>query len=154
MCRFSGKTDNFHFFGPNLPRNGFSGRNFENLSLDLESAPLRYHVCQFSIKMENFKFGEIASLRWGCCRELGGGWNELGGGGWSWVEVEINWVELDGASWRWVHGLVIPCETRFYFHVHENNLKKQPPEVYCKKKVFLKISRISQENAYVRISFQ
>ena len=41
------------------------------------------------------KFGEIAQLRsifwfkycWGCCRELGGGWNELGGGGWSWVEV-------------------------------------------------------------------
>ena len=41
------------------------------------------------------KFGEIAQLRtifwfkycWGCCRELGGGWNELGGGGWSWVEA-------------------------------------------------------------------
>ena len=41
------------------------------------------------------KFGEIAQLRatfwfnycWGRCRELGGGWNELGGGGWSWVEV-------------------------------------------------------------------
>ena len=33
--------------------------------------------------------------------ELGGGLNELGGGGWSWVEV-------DGAGWSWVHGLVIP----------------------------------------------
>ena len=41
------------------------------------------------------KFGEIAQLRvifwfeycWGCCRELGGGWNELGGGGWNWVEL-------------------------------------------------------------------
>ena len=41
------------------------------------------------------KFGEIAQLRaifwfkycWGCCRELGEGWNKLGGGGWSWVEV-------------------------------------------------------------------
>ena len=48
------------------------------------------------------KFGEIAQLRaifwfkyyWGCCRELGGGWNRLGGGwdvlggcGWSWVEL-------------------------------------------------------------------
>ena len=41
------------------------------------------------------KFGEIAQLRaiswfkycWGCCRELGGGWNKLGGGRWSWVEV-------------------------------------------------------------------
>ena len=42
----------------------------------------------------------------------------LGGGGWSWVEVEINWVEVDGLGWswvevdgtrwRWVHGLAIP----------------------------------------------
>ena len=44
------------------------------------------------------KFGEIAQLRaifwfkycWGWCRELGGGWNELGGGIWSWVEVEMS----------------------------------------------------------------
>ena len=33
--------------------------------------------------------------------ELGGGWNELGEGVWSWVEV-------DGAGWSWVDGLVIP----------------------------------------------
>ena len=33
--------------------------------------------------------------------ELGGGTNELGGAGWSWVKV-------DGAGWSWVHGLVIP----------------------------------------------
>ena len=52
------------------------------------------------------KFGKIAQLRaivwfkycWGCCRELGGGWNELGGGGWNWVEVEICWVAADGAG--------------------------------------------------------
>ena len=55
------------------------------------------------------KFREIAQLRaifWSkyCgwyCRELDGGWNELGGGG-------LSWVEVDGAAWRWVHGLVIP----------------------------------------------
>ena len=41
------------------------------------------------------KFREIAQLRaifmfgycWGCCRELHGGWNDLGGGGWRWMEV-------------------------------------------------------------------
>ena len=52
------------------------------------------------------KFGEIAQLRaifWfeyclGCCRKLGGGWNELGEGGWSWLELEMSWVELDGAG--------------------------------------------------------
>ena len=44
--------------------------------------------------------------------------NELGGGGWSWMEVEMgwmgvdgarwSWVEVDGAGWSWMHGLVIP----------------------------------------------
>ena len=46
---------------------------------------------------------KIAQLRaifwlkncWGCCIELGAGWNELGGVGWSWVEV-------DGGGWSWV----------------------------------------------------
>ena len=58
--------DNFDFFGPNLPKNGFLGRNFKNLSPDLESACPRYHACQFSGKWTtlNFppRFGEIAQL--------------------------------------------------------------------------------------------
>ena len=82
------------------------------------------------------KFGEIAQLRaifwfkycWGCCRELGGGWNELGGGGWSWVEVEMRWVEVDGAGWTWVHGLVIPVKNR-----HHDKAAWQPcsQNLYC-----------------------
>ena len=133
VYQFLDKTDNFEFLGPNLPKNGFWGRNFKNLSLDSESASLRCYVHQFSdkfaqkwilgsefqksksgfgISTSNIpcvpifsqngqllifrpKFGEIAELRaifcfkycWGCCRELVGGWNELGGGGWSWVEL-------------------------------------------------------------------
>ena len=63
------------------------------------------------------KFGEITQLRpifwieycWGCCRELGGGWNELGGSGWNWVEVEIYWVAADGAGWRWMELSVAGC---------------------------------------------
>ena len=31
-------------------------------------------------------------------------------------------------------------------------LQKQPPEVFCKKKVLLKISQISQENTTVGVS--
>ena len=50
MCQFSGKTDNFEFLVPNLPE-----RNFKTLSPDSESAPPRYHVCEFSIKMDSFK---------------------------------------------------------------------------------------------------
>ena len=49
------------------------------------------------------KFWEIAQLRaifwfnycWRCCKELGGG-------GWSWVEVEMRWVEVDRTGWSWV----------------------------------------------------
>ena len=56
MCQFSNKTDNFDFLGSNLPKNGFWGWNFKNLSLDSEPVPPRYHVSQFSVKMDNFEF--------------------------------------------------------------------------------------------------
>ena len=48
--------DNFDFFGPKLPKNGFWGQNFKNLSPDSESALLRYHVYQFSVKTDIFSF--------------------------------------------------------------------------------------------------
>ena len=67
------------------------------------------------------KFGKITQLRaiiWfeycgGCCRELSGGWNELGGGGWSWLEVgaqfsntrklnEKNEHEIDKQERYWI----------------------------------------------------
>ena len=54
MWQFSGKRDKFDFFGTNLPKNKFWGQNFENLSLDLESAPPIYHV--YSGKTNNFEF--------------------------------------------------------------------------------------------------
>ena len=50
------KTDNFDFFGPILPNNEFWGRNFKNLSPDSDSALLRYHVYQFSVKTDNLDF--------------------------------------------------------------------------------------------------
>ena len=56
MCQFSDKTNNIDFLGPNLPKNGFWGCNFKNLSLDWESAPPKYHVSQFSVKMNNFEY--------------------------------------------------------------------------------------------------
>ena len=40
----------------NLPKNKFSGRNFENLSPYSESAPPRYHVCQFLDTTDSFGF--------------------------------------------------------------------------------------------------
>ena len=48
--------DNFDFLRLNLPKNEFWGRNFETLSLDLESASLRYYVHQFSEKSDKSEF--------------------------------------------------------------------------------------------------
>ena len=51
--------DKFEFFNPNLPKNKFWGRNFKNLRADSISAPPRGHVCQFSVKIDNFKFFDL-----------------------------------------------------------------------------------------------
>ena len=53
MCQFSSKTNNFDFLGPNLPKNGFCGRNFKNLSLGSES---EYDECPVLVKIDNFGF--------------------------------------------------------------------------------------------------
>ena len=65
MCQFSRKTNNFHFFDPNLPKNEPWGQNFQNLSPDLESASPSSLTSQFSVNIDNFEFldlnlGEIA----------------------------------------------------------------------------------------------
>ena len=39
-----------------MPKNGFWGWNFKTLGPDSESALPRYHVYQFSVKMDNFDF--------------------------------------------------------------------------------------------------
>ena len=56
MYQFSDKKDNFDFLGTNLPKNGFWGQNFKNISLDSESASLRYYEYQFSDIRDNLKF--------------------------------------------------------------------------------------------------
>ena len=101
MCQFSGKTNNFDFLDPNLTKNEFWGRNFKNLTLDSESVPPRYHVCQFSIKVE-LNLGKLPNY----VQYFGS--NIVEGVAESWVEAEMSWVEVDGAGWRWVHGLIIP----------------------------------------------
>ena len=99
MCQFSGKTKNFDFFGTNWPKNGLLGGNFKNLSPDSESAPPRYHVRQFSVKINNFEFfgiylGKLPNYVWYFSS------NNVEG-------VAESWMEVDGAGWRWVQGLVI-----------------------------------------------
>ena len=55
MCQCSGNTDNFDFFGPNLPKNKFWGPNFKKKSLGLKSIPPSSLMCQFSVKINNFE---------------------------------------------------------------------------------------------------
>ena len=50
------KNENFWLIRPKLAKNESWDRNFENLSVILESAPQRYYVCQFLDKMDSFVF--------------------------------------------------------------------------------------------------
>ena len=85
------KTDNFNFLEPNLPKDGFWGKNFKNLNLDSESAHTKYHVNQFSVKMDNFEFfglnlGKLPNYE----RYFGS--NIVEGVAESWVEAEMSWL--------------------------------------------------------------
>ena len=99
VYQFSGKTDNFEFLGPDLLNLIFGvgiSKIKSGFGINTSNIPC---VSVFSqngqLLIFRSTFWEIAQSRaifwfkycWGCCRELGGGWNELDGGGWSWVEV-------------------------------------------------------------------
>ena len=99
----SGKTDNFDFFGPNSPKDGFWGRNFEKLNPDAESAPPRYHVCQFSGKTDNFETFCLNLGKFPNYVRYFGSYN-FEGVAESCVQAEMSLVEVVGAGWRlkWV----------------------------------------------------
>ena len=91
---FFGKTDNFDFFSPNLPKNEFWGENFKNLSPDLETAPRTYHVCQFLVKAESVEFFGLNLGKLPNCMRYFRSNNVEG--------VAESWVELGRAEWRWM----------------------------------------------------
>ena len=69
--------------------------------MDLESAPPPCHVYQFSVKMDNFKFfgRNLGKLPY-YVRYFGS--NNVEGVAESWVEAEMSWVEVGGAGWSWI----------------------------------------------------
>ena len=96
MYQFSGKTNHFDLVGPNLPKNEFWYQNFKNLSSDSELTPPRYHVCRFSVKIDNFGFfglnlGKLPNY----VRYFGS--NNVEGVAKSWVESEMSCVEVNRA---------------------------------------------------------
>ena len=57
MCaNFQAKRTSLTFLVQIFPKMGSWGRNFKNLNLHSKSAPSIYHDCQFSVKMDSFKF--------------------------------------------------------------------------------------------------
>ena len=60
MCAdFQTKQTTLIFWAQICPKINFGDRNFKNLRLDSESAPLRYRVSQFSFKMDKFEFFDL-----------------------------------------------------------------------------------------------
>ena len=87
-------------FGPKFAQKWILGSKFQKSksgfginTSNIPCVPIFSQNGQFLIFRP--KFGEIAQLRaifwfkycWECCRDLGGSWNKLDEGGWSWVEV-------------------------------------------------------------------
>ena len=90
MYQFSDKMDSFKYLGPNLPENGFCHRNFKNLIMNSKSTPPLYHVCQFSVKMDNIWFFDL---------DLGKLPNYVQYFGSNIVEgVAEGWVDVDGGG--------------------------------------------------------
>ena len=56
VCKFSGKTNNFDFFSPNLPKNESRVGDSKNYCWNKNRHFSIYHVCQFLVKMNNFEF--------------------------------------------------------------------------------------------------
>ena len=50
--QFSNKTNKSEFLGPNLPKNWWWS-DFKNLIVGSDLKPPLYHMCQFSVKMDN-----------------------------------------------------------------------------------------------------
>ena len=70
-----------------------------SLSLDLESTPPIYHMCQFLVKIVNFYFfalnlGKLPNYVQHFGSKIVDGVAE------SWGEAEMSWLEVDGAGWK------------------------------------------------------
>ena len=82
-----------------MPKTGFWHQHFKNLSLGWESAPRRYHVSEFHVKMVKL---ETFSLNLGKLPNYVQyfGWNIVEGVAESWMEAEMSCVKIDEAGWR------------------------------------------------------
>ena len=76
---------------------------------------------------------------------------------WEWLLLHFSEhfsdYNLHETNFWWNKNGHLLCERLVKSVKIEQKCQKQPPEVFCEKKVFLRIPQISQENTYVRVSF-
>ena len=71
----------------------------QNWILGSEFGIPRYHVDQFSVKMDNFEFFDLNLRKLPSYLQYFGS-NSVEGIAENWVEAEMSWVEVVGAGWR------------------------------------------------------
>ena len=96
VCQFPDKTDNFDFWAHIYPKTDFGvtiSKAKSGFGVSTSKKPCEPIFNQNGqLWILRPKFTQLLAIFcfeycWGCCRELGRGWNELVGGGWSWVEL-------------------------------------------------------------------
>ena len=103
VCQFSDKTTTLTFWAQICPKMNFGVW----MSLDSESAPPRYHVSQFSVKMDNFEFfGLNLEKLSNYVRYFG--WNIVEGVAESWLKA--------GMTFNQCRNRLFWCFTKFFFH--------------------------------------
>ena len=94
MCaNFQSKRTTLTFSAQICPKMHFGVGISKNLSLDSESPSPRYHVCQFSVKMDNFDFFGLNLGKLPNYMQYFG-FNNVEGVAESWMEDEMSWVEV------------------------------------------------------------
>ena len=115
------QNGNFLLFRPKFAQKLNLRSEFQNFKFGFGITTSIYHVCQFSVKMENFEFFSLSLeklpnyMRYFGCKnvesvaeswvEVGMSQMEVDGAGWSWMEVDRvgwRWMEVDRVGWRWM----------------------------------------------------
>ena len=88
--------NSFNYLGTNLPENGFCHQNFKNLIMDSKSTPPLYHVCQFSVKMDNIWFFDLDLGKLPNYVQYFGSilLRVLQRAGWMWIEVGAQFINI------------------------------------------------------------
>ena len=100
-------------FQPKFAQNWFYGQNFKSLCGDSRSAPPRDHVCQFSVKTDNFEISHQNLEKLPNYAQYMGS-NNVESVAETWIEAEMSWVEV-GAWFSNTHFLILKKKNNISF---------------------------------------